>query len=739
MPGERPLRAVFHLAGVLDDGLIAGQTPERLAAVLRPKVDGAWNLHEATQGLDLAAFVLFSSVVGVLGAPGQGPYAAANAFLDALAAHRRAAGLPGQSLAWGLWAQEGVGLTAHLGAAEIARVRRQGLVPMSQELGLGLLDAAWTRPEALLLPIRLDRRQLERGLQGAAVPAVLRGLLRPALPRARDARAAGSQRPRLRALAPGERSGALLELIRREAAAVLALGDPGVVAPDQPLATLGLDSLMALELRNRLSAAVEVELPATATFDRTPAAMVEVLQALLWPDGGAPEGADAAAPALPAGGVVPITPFQRVIWRDHGSEPGHFLAFELVGPVTGDDLRRAARALVARHDLLRTRFVPAGDGLGMEEVAGEVEIGVVELDRAGADPAEAAAALRAAIYTPFDLAEAPLLRLGLASIAGDRAVLGLTGHHLIYDALSLQGLVEALFRLLATGGAGEGADVASFLPLARTLATRPPDPAREWWRGRLAGARWPMPVPHDVEVAEPELVDAGSFRLDPATTARLAALARGSGATTSSVGLLGWAVAMGRTLNRSELLTGAPVSARTPRQGALLGPLVDDVVLRVPLLPELGAGEALRLLDEASQQASARAASSLLGILECLREVGQVRTRSASPCPVLYLFYDWDWLVPGAPSRVLNEGGWLALGPLQARRAPVESLSSRRAQDYVAMAELRGGALGAILRVQRARVGLEVGAAIVRRWEIALRALAEDPAATVQTLLEAAR
>src|SRR4029079_6787411 len=135
IPADRPLTGVFHLAAILDDGIVPALTGERLERVLRPKGDGACHLHELTADQDLAAFILFSSVAG-LGGAGQANYAAANVFLDALAAERRDRGLAGMSLAWGLWEQGGAGLTAHLGKAELLWMRRQGVLPLSLELGL---------------------------------------------------------------------------------------------------------------------------------------------------------------------------------------------------------------------------------------------------------------------------------------------------------------------------------------------------------------------------------------------------------------------------------------------------------------------------------------------------------------------------------------------------------------------------------------------------------------------------
>ncbi|WP_156753425.1 type I polyketide synthase, partial [Actinokineospora pegani] len=278
LAGEPDWTAVLHLAAVLDDGLLADQTPDRVAPVLAPKVTGAWHLHELTRDLGLAAFVLFSSAAGVLGNPGQSGYAAANTFLDALAGHRRAAGLPGTSLSWGLWQRGGSGLTAALGEADLARLRRQGVAALSAEQGLRALDAGLASADAHLVPVRLATTALQREVDGgAAAPALLRDLLRAPRRRAGSAVPASALRERLAALPADERPAVLLDLVRAEAAVVLGAPSPQAIGPRQVFKDLGLDSLMAVELRKRLAAATEVALPVTLAFDHPDAESVAAL------------------------------------------------------------------------------------------------------------------------------------------------------------------------------------------------------------------------------------------------------------------------------------------------------------------------------------------------------------------------------------------------------------------------------------------------------------------------------
>ncbi|GLW59342.1 type I polyketide synthase [Kitasatospora phosalacinea] len=282
VPADRPLTGVVHAAGVVDDGVIGSLTPERLAAVLRPKVDAAWHLHELTRGLDLAAFVLFSSVSGTLGAAGQGSYAAANAFLDALAAHRAADGRAAHSLAWGLWADAaaGGGMGAALRDADRARLARGGVLELAVDEGLALFDAAVRGAEPVLLPVRLDLPAFAAdAARTGEVPPLLRALVRgPVRPRAGAGAAAGGDGAdgpgaaggawaRIGALAGRERQDALVELVRGATAAVLGHDRPEAVDPEKGFLELGLDSLTAIELRNRLEAVTGNRLPATVVFD----------------------------------------------------------------------------------------------------------------------------------------------------------------------------------------------------------------------------------------------------------------------------------------------------------------------------------------------------------------------------------------------------------------------------------------------------------------------------------------
>jgi polyketide synthase 7 len=284
LPAEYPLKGVFHAAGVLDDGLIASLTPQRVDAVLRAKVDGAWHLHELTQHLDLSAFVMFSSMAGIVGTPGQGNYAAANSFLDGLAAYRRAHGLAGLSVAWGLWEQTSA-MTQHLADSDKARMSRLGLAPLSTEQALRLFDTAMLTDRPVLAAARLDTAALAD--HSAAVPLLLSQLVARRTRRVIDetdttAASMTSLVTRLQGLTAEQRHSELVDLVRSHAATVLGRPNAKDINAGAAFQHLGFDSLTAVELRNRLKTATGLSLSPTLIFDYpTPMALAEHVDTLL--------------------------------------------------------------------------------------------------------------------------------------------------------------------------------------------------------------------------------------------------------------------------------------------------------------------------------------------------------------------------------------------------------------------------------------------------------------------------
>ncbi|AGP58966.1 hypothetical protein M271_37855 [Streptomyces rapamycinicus NRRL 5491] len=294
VPAEYPLTGVVHAAGVLDDGLIGALTPDRLDTVLRPKLDGAWHLHELTRDHGLTAFVMFSSVFGVLGNAGQAGYTAANAFLDALARRRTAAGLAALSIGWGLWPRSG-GMSAGLSAAQLRRIAGAGLPTLTVEEGLACFDTAGAVGEASLVATRVDRAALRAR---DTVPAVLRGLVPTGA--VRRAATGGALGPTA-GLAAGRTRDTLLQLVREQVGSVLGLAGPAAAGGGRTFKDMGFDSLTAGQLRNSLRKRTGLSLPSTLVYDHpTP----EALAGHLWTElgGEADERRGSAVPAASTAG-----------------------------------------------------------------------------------------------------------------------------------------------------------------------------------------------------------------------------------------------------------------------------------------------------------------------------------------------------------------------------------------------------------------------------------------------------
>ena len=281
--GSVPLRGIVHAAGVLDDATFDALTPEHLDTALRAKADGAWHLHELTRGHELEFFVMCSSLAALIGSPGQAAYAAANAFLDGLAEHRQAAGLPARSIAWGLW-DTGSGMAAGLDEEAVGRLRRWGVRPLSRGSALARFDRAVAAGEPYLVAADLDVAALRGTSERAGVLTLLRGLPGP---RSRPAAAveADGESDLLTELAGMDEQHwrrRVHEVVLGELAVILGYSDPGDIGLGARFDEMGFDSLSAIELRNGLTAATGMKIPTTVAFSyATPAELIDFLMSEL--------------------------------------------------------------------------------------------------------------------------------------------------------------------------------------------------------------------------------------------------------------------------------------------------------------------------------------------------------------------------------------------------------------------------------------------------------------------------
>nr|AXL06106.1 beta-ketoacyl synthase [uncultured bacterium] len=294
VPAEHRLTGVVHTAGVFNAGVVATLTHDGLAAVFAPKVNAVRHLDELTRDLDLDAFVVYSSASSVFMGAGSGGYAAANAYLDGLMAHRRAAGLPGLSIAWGPWRQA-TGMGDTIDDLTLSRMSRRegrgGVGALGSEDGMALFDAAVGTDHALLVPVELDLREASAdAARGGGVPPLLRGLVRAGRQSARAASGDdGGLVRRLAGLPAAEQEARLLDVVRTQVAVVLGHAGAGGVRADAAFKDAGFDSLTSVELRNRLREATGLKLPATLVFDHpTPQALARHLREELALDEGSP-------------------------------------------------------------------------------------------------------------------------------------------------------------------------------------------------------------------------------------------------------------------------------------------------------------------------------------------------------------------------------------------------------------------------------------------------------------------
>jgi len=575
-----PLTGALHAAGHLADGVLLHMTPGRLAEVMGGKVHGAWNLHQLLADAPLRAFVLYSSAAGLVGAPGQANYAAANAFLDALAVHRRARGLPALSIAWGAFSELGLAARPDRGG----RLEHAGLPSLTPAQGLAALDHLLRAdPPAQLGVLHLRPRQLQRHAPQLA-RAPLLALLMP-----QDApRAAGGALAEILRHTGAERAEALQNHLRGALARVLRLPVERL-DPELPLNRLGLDSLMGVELKNRLEADLGLEIRTASLLSGVSAA--ELAAALL------PRLDDHAAPPPPPAPPLPradrgaplrASPGQERLWLLDQISPERaaynvHVALRVTGPLDPDALETALAHVVARHEALRTTFALL-DGQLVQRIDPHLSLPLARLS------GDADERLRAEARRPFDLARGPLLRLALLAQSEHEHLLAITAHHIIVDAWSLGLLLRELlgaYQALAHGRpvvlpelAAQFADFAAWQ--RASLDTPAAHAARAYWQAQLADTPiLALPTDHPRPATASLRGDVVALHLPEPLTARLQALAHAAGATLFMGLLAAFQALLARYSGQTDIAVGTATAGRGhPALDQTIGFFVNTVVLR---------------------------------------------------------------------------------------------------------------------------------------------------------------
>ncbi len=605
-----PLRGVFHAAGVLDDGVMFDMDLERLDRPMAPKVQGAWNLHAATLDAELDLFVLFSSVACVLGSPGQANYAAGNAFLDALAAYRTRRGLPATCVNWGPWAESGM-------AAEAGRdtqLAARGMDVLPADACLRVLDSLVRagRTQTAVMAVRW-RDMLK---QSSSIPPLLRDLAPTESIASEEDPEAAALRAKLAAADIETRTALLVEYFQDQLATIMGLTSDSIDAT-APLNTLGLDSLMAIELKNKIESRLAITLP-MARFMEGPS-VTTLAQAAADLIGVAP--ADRARPSEEtavrdvetnasaddaSAGRFPLTHGQQALWFIQRLAPESSAynladAIRILGPLNIDAMRQAMQTLIDRHSLFRTT-IHDDDGAPYQVVHNSAPAPFFFEDATAWTAEQLASRLHDEAHRPFNLEQGPLGRLVVLKEAEDRHLLIFVVHHIIADMMTMVACAGELKQLYTAALVGQSIALprpaVEFGEFARRhremLASEYGERHWQYWRRELDGELPVLDLPTDkprpkVQTYNGELL---VRVVGKALAQKVQQLAQRRGATLNMVLLAAYKLLLSRYSGQDEVLVGIPASGRTRSElKNAMGYFVNPVVIRGDLSANPTAGE----------------------------------------------------------------------------------------------------------------------------------------------------
>ena len=681
------LAGVFHCAGVLSDGVLARLTAESLNAAMAPKAAGAWNLHRLTRELPLDVFVLFSSAASMLGAAGQAGYAAANGFLDALAQRRRAEGLPALSVNWGPWSEVGMAAADGGRGAALWRARGVGSLETGRALELlGRLLADGPAQVAVLPPVE------------AAAP--------PAVEEAVDPES----------------------FLRAEVARVLGLPD-GRPEPDEPLNRLGLDSLMAVELRNGLERRFRASVPLVEILE---GASVRELGARIAAKA-APESAPAETRPYPA--RSPLSEGQQALWYVYQAapeSPAYNIGFtaRIRGAVDTAKLAKVLETVVARHPALTASIPVEGDGPVLRfEPHAPFALRTATVER------DAATALEEAFHEPFDLERGPVFRATLFRLPDGDAALQLVVHHLFFDFWSLLILVDELRRAYAGPlPAAPAATYPDFVARQRALLDGTED-ERLWayWKERLAGELPPLDLPTDRPRPPVQTYkgDSYNFDLDPGLAGRLKALAKAEGVTLQTLLMAAFATQLHRYTGQRDVIVGTLTSGRAEARFVdVTGYFVNPAPMRVAVEPDASFGEVLARTRESLLGAIAHQELPFARIVERL---GLSRNDGFAPIiQAMFVLQQPQRAPESVPFMLGQSGGRMRMGDLELESVPMALRQARFDVDLMMMEA--GEGLRGFLQYNTALFDRATMVRFAGHFGALLASLAEEPRAAVGDL-----
>ena len=597
-----PLRGVVHAAGILDDGVLTSLGAERLRRVMAPKMLGAWNLHALTASLPLDWFVLYSSAASLLGTPGQGNYVAGNAFLDALAHHRRGLGLPAVSVNWGPFA--GAGLAAAQDNRG-ARLSQRGMASLTLAQGEEALGRLLRAEVAQIGVVPLDVPQWLDAYPAAARSPFWSDLAHPQGGAGPDRGAGSTLIEALRRAPPAEVRAQLGRHVGEQLARVLRV-DPSKINPQVPFARLGLDSLMSLELRNRLESSLGIKLSATLLLTHPDlTSLADSLRRLLGLEAAAvgalaPEAAAAPRPphaerAAQRELLEPLSYGQRALWFLYQSAPESTpynvgFAVRVRSELDVPCLERAVQQVFDRHASLRTTYTMR-NGAPLQRVHPSFEARIERADAAAWSEQELPERLADDVHRPFDLERGPLFRVKLFERASGEHALLLTVHHIALDFWSFIQILEELDLLYAALRAGRPAVLPpvelEYTDFARwqadLLAGEEGERLLAYWREQLRGElpALNLPTDHPRPPVQSQRGAALHFSLGPELTRDLKALVEAEATTLYTLLLAAFQVFLHRMSGQDDILVGSPTAGRSREAfEGVVGYFVNPVVLR---------------------------------------------------------------------------------------------------------------------------------------------------------------